>query len=101
MGLAMMIAGIGLSQGTHAGALAATVMIFLFNTFFAIGWLGTTWLYPVSRRYKFSEPVFQICSYMMGCRPGRHFNSIYRLVAVQVLSPISHETLLIVPSLSG
>jgi hypothetical protein len=37
MGLAMMIAGIGLSQGTHAGALAATVMIFLFNTFFAIG----------------------------------------------------------------
>jgi hypothetical protein len=46
MGLAMMIAGIGLSQGTHAGALAATVMIFLFNTFFAIGWLGITWLYP-------------------------------------------------------
>ncbi|KAI4738414.1 general substrate transporter [Aureobasidium sp. EXF-12298] len=46
MGLAMMVAGIGLSQGTHGGALAATVMIFLFNTFFAIGWLGITWLYP-------------------------------------------------------
>ncbi|KAI4851199.1 general substrate transporter [Aureobasidium sp. EXF-8845] len=46
MGFAMMIAGIGLSQGTHAGALTATVMIFLFNTFFAIGWLGITWLYP-------------------------------------------------------
>ncbi|KAH0287531.1 general substrate transporter [Aureobasidium namibiae CBS 147.97] len=46
MGLAMMVAGIGLSTGTHSGALAATVMIFLFNTFFAIGWLGITWLYP-------------------------------------------------------
>jgi MFS family permease len=46
MGLALMIAGIGLSQGNKAGALTATVMIFLFNTFFAIGWLGVTWLYP-------------------------------------------------------
>ena len=52
MGLAMMVAGIGLSTGTHSGALAATVMIFLFNTFFAIGWLGITWLYPVSRGYR-------------------------------------------------
>ncbi|KAI5195548.1 general substrate transporter [Aureobasidium subglaciale] len=46
MGLAMMVAGIGLSQGNKSGAYAATVMIFLFNTFFAIGWLGITWLYP-------------------------------------------------------
>ena len=49
MGLAMMVAGIGLSQSTggdKGGAYAATVMIFLFNTFFAIGWLGVTWLYP-------------------------------------------------------
>ncbi|KAI5270638.1 general substrate transporter [Aureobasidium subglaciale] len=46
MGLAMMIAGIGLSQGNKRGAYAATVMIFLSNTFFAIGWLGITWLYP-------------------------------------------------------
>jgi MFS family permease len=46
MGFALMIAGIGLSQGNKAGALTATVMIFLFNTFFAIGWLGITWLYP-------------------------------------------------------
>lgn len=46
MGLAMMVAGIGLSVGNQSGAYAATVMIFLFNTFFAIGWLGVTWLYP-------------------------------------------------------
>lgn len=27
-------------------AYVATVFLFLFNTFFAIGWLGMTWLYP-------------------------------------------------------
>jgi hypothetical protein len=26
--------------------LAATVFLFVFNSFFAIGWLGMTWLYP-------------------------------------------------------
>lgn len=26
--------------------IAAVVMLFVFNTFFAIGWLGMTWLYP-------------------------------------------------------
>lgn len=46
MALSMMVAGIGLASGTKSGAYAATVMIFLFNTFFAIGWLGITWLYP-------------------------------------------------------
>ncbi|KAG7797281.1 hypothetical protein KL944_004766 [Ogataea haglerorum] len=29
----------------HA-AIAAAVLLFVFNTFFAIGWLGMTWLYP-------------------------------------------------------
>lgn len=31
--------------GTKAG-IAQTVFLFVFNTFFAIGWLGMTWLYP-------------------------------------------------------
>lgn len=26
--------------------IAAVVMLFVFNTFFAVGWLGMTWLYP-------------------------------------------------------
>lgn len=30
---------------SHAG-IAAAVFLFVFNTFFAIGWLGMTWLYP-------------------------------------------------------
>lgn len=32
---------------THSGgAVAAAVFLFVFNSFFAIGWLGTAWLYP-------------------------------------------------------
>ena len=31
--------------GTGPGIVAAT-FLFIFNTFFAIGWLGMTWLYP-------------------------------------------------------
>lgn len=37
------------SPGTttnHAPAYVAAVFLFVFNTFFAIGWLGMTWLYP-------------------------------------------------------
>lgn len=30
----------------HAPAYVAAVFLFVFNTFFAIGWLGMTWLYP-------------------------------------------------------
>ncbi|KAJ5864118.1 uncharacterized protein N7529_006034 [Penicillium soppii] len=35
----------GNSTGVKAG-IAQTVFLFVFNTFFAIGWLGMTWLYP-------------------------------------------------------
>jgi hypothetical protein len=31
--------------GTKAG-IAQTVFLFVFNTYFAVGWLGITWLYP-------------------------------------------------------
>ena len=39
------LAGSTSIQGTGAGIVAAA-FLFLFNTFFAIGWLGMTWLYP-------------------------------------------------------
>lgn len=35
----------GSDTATKAG-IAASVFLFVFNTFFAIGWLGMTWLYP-------------------------------------------------------
>lgn len=33
------------ARGKGSG-IAAAVFLFVFNTFFAIGWLGMTWLYP-------------------------------------------------------
>ncbi|KAH8631352.1 Sugar transporter [Alternaria alternata] len=49
-------AGMSMSMAVLAGAtsnigntslgLLATVFLFVFNSFFAIGWLGMTWLYP-------------------------------------------------------
>ncbi|KAF2166975.1 hypothetical protein M409DRAFT_66475 [Zasmidium cellare ATCC 36951] len=49
MGTCLLIVGACLSQATaeyKAPAYAATVFIFIYNTCFAIGWLGVTWLYP-------------------------------------------------------
>ncbi|TVY84139.1 Sugar transporter STL1 [Lachnellula suecica] len=49
MGVSAMIIGTCLSQTTEtykAPAYVATVFIFVFIAFFALGWLGTTWLYP-------------------------------------------------------
>ncbi|KAF7197786.1 Sugar transporter STL1 [Pseudocercospora fuligena] len=49
MGTSLLIIGACLSKATDtykAPAYAATVFIFVYNTCFAIGWLGVTWLYP-------------------------------------------------------
>lgn len=40
------LAGTTSNVGNKACALIATVMLFVFNSFFAVGWLGMTWLYP-------------------------------------------------------
>ena len=34
------------SRVSNEMGIAAAVFLFVFNTFFAIGWLGMTWLYP-------------------------------------------------------
>lgn len=39
------LAGVNSKQSTSLG-IAAAVFLFVFNSFFAIGWLGMTWLYP-------------------------------------------------------
>lgn len=36
----------GAAQLSSVYGITATVFLFVFNTFFAIGWLGMTWLYP-------------------------------------------------------
>lgn len=49
MGLSSMVIGVCLSQTTEdykAPGYVATAFIFIFIAFFAVGWLGITWLYP-------------------------------------------------------
>lgn len=40
-----LLAGVD-SLGTRGGDIGVVVLLFVFNTFFAVGWLGMTWLYP-------------------------------------------------------
>ncbi|EJU03087.1 general substrate transporter [Dacryopinax primogenitus] len=46
MGTAMVLLAILGSINTPAAQIASTVLLFVYNSFFAIGWLGMTWLYP-------------------------------------------------------
>lgn len=46
MSLSMVILAITNGIGTTKSNIACCVFLFVFNTFFAIGWLGMTWLYP-------------------------------------------------------
>lgn len=32
--------------GSKGSGIVAALFLFLFNSFFAVGWLGMTWLYP-------------------------------------------------------
>ncbi|KAI1858051.1 uncharacterized protein JN550_012873 [Neoarthrinium moseri] len=40
------LAGVNSAPDNSACQVAAIVFLFVFNTFFAVGWLGMTWLYP-------------------------------------------------------
>lgn len=40
------LAGVNSNEDDKGCQIAAIVFLFVFNTFFAIGWLGMTWLYP-------------------------------------------------------
>jgi len=46
MSISMAVLAIADSFENSQGGIAAVVFLFVFNTFFAIGWLGMTWLYP-------------------------------------------------------
>ncbi|KAJ5125479.1 hypothetical protein N7448_004799 [Penicillium atrosanguineum] len=47
MSISMMVLAIATSfVGNSQAGIAAAVFLFVFNTFFAWGWLGMTWLYP-------------------------------------------------------
>nr|AXS58695.1 sugar transporter-like protein homeolog p [Epichloe coenophiala] len=40
------LAGVGSNTESTGCQIAGIVFLFVFNTFFAVGWLGMTWLYP-------------------------------------------------------
>ena len=42
----MMMLAIMDSVGGKKAGIVGALFLFIFNTFFAIGWLGMTWLYP-------------------------------------------------------
>ncbi|KAF8897420.1 general substrate transporter [Infundibulicybe gibba] len=44
--LTMVLLAILGSVNTSAARIVSAVMLFVFNSFFAVGWLGMTWLYP-------------------------------------------------------
>ncbi|MCJ1398594.1 hypothetical protein MMC11_001794 [Xylographa trunciseda] len=46
MSLSMVVLAVATSFNNTSGGICAAVFLFVFNTFFAIGWLGMTWLYP-------------------------------------------------------
>ena len=46
MSVCMIVLAITDSIGSNKSGIGSTVFLFLFNTAFAIGWLGMTWLYP-------------------------------------------------------
>lgn len=46
MSICMIVLAITDSLHTTKAGIVETVFLFLFNTCFAIGWLGMTWLYP-------------------------------------------------------
>ncbi|KAJ5871396.1 uncharacterized protein N7529_003749 [Penicillium soppii] len=47
MSISMAVLAIATSfEGNSKAGITAAVFLFVFNTFFALGWLGMTWLYP-------------------------------------------------------
>ncbi|KAF5364248.1 hypothetical protein D9756_000737 [Leucocoprinus leucothites] len=42
----VLLAILGSLEGNSAAAVVSAVLLFVFNSFFAVGWLGMTWLYP-------------------------------------------------------
>lgn len=46
MSISMVVLAAVTSVGGTGPGIVAAVFLFVFNTFFAVGWLGMTWLYP-------------------------------------------------------
>ncbi|KAH9938532.1 general substrate transporter [Fomitopsis serialis] len=77
--LTMVILAVLGSVDTSGAKVASAVLLFVFNSFFAIGWLGMTWLYPaeiVGLRIRAPANAFSTAS-----------NWIFNFVVVMVTGP--------------
>ncbi|KZT12841.1 general substrate transporter [Laetiporus sulphureus 93-53] len=85
------------SISTSGCQVASIVLLFVFNSFFAIGWLGMTWLYPaeiVGLRIRAPANAFSTAS-----------NWIFNFVVVMIVGPsfsnISWRTYIVFASLNA
>jgi len=79
------------ARSNHGSSIAATVFIFLFNTVFAVGWLGIGWLYPaeiVPLRIRGSANA-------LSCASNWLFNFVVALITPIALASIGYRTYII------
>ncbi|KAF2212746.1 hypothetical protein CERZMDRAFT_40536 [Cercospora zeae-maydis SCOH1-5] len=75
----------------NAAGITATVMLFVFNTFFAIGWLGMTWLYPAeitSLRIRIQANALATCSNWMS-------NFVIVMITPPAFATLGYQTYII------
>lgn len=87
--LTMVLLAILGSIDNSASQIVSAVLLFVFNSFFAIGWLGMTWLYA-SRIPRYSQTVLTQASYS----PLRSWAFVFeRLRTLSVLPRIGSSIL--------
>lgn len=67
--------------GTKGSGIVAALFLFLFNSFFAVGWLGMTWLYPaeiVPLRIRAPANALSTSANWAFNFMGRHFHVLLR-----------------------
>ncbi len=75
---------------TPAANIVSCVLLFAFNTFFAVGWLGMTWLYVSC--YEQSCSIARSLTHGWGCQPAEIVGIRIR-AAANALSTASNWTL--------
>jgi len=89
--MVVLAATICYARSSHGASITASVFIFLFNTVFAIGWLGIGWLYPaeiVPLRIRGSANA-------LSCASNWFFNFVVVLITPIAFATIGYRTYII------
>ncbi|THG95508.1 hypothetical protein EW026_g6161 [Hermanssonia centrifuga] len=95
--LTMVLLAILGSVDTPAAQIVSAVLLFVFNSFFAVGWLGMTWLYPaeiVGLRIRAPANAFSTASNWI-------FNFMVVMVTGPAFSNISWRTYIVFAALNA